>query len=50
VLAASNARSAIINVDRAHALLDWRAQSSVDEAIATALGWADRRQEILGYE
>ena len=45
-----DAVGAYANVDRAHALLDWRAESSLDEAIATALGWGDRRREILGYE
>ncbi len=41
---------AYANVDRAASLLDWRAELSIDDAIASALAWADRRQEILGYE
>ncbi len=41
---------AFANVDEAAALLDWRAELSIDDAIASALAWADKRQEILGYE
>ena len=41
---------AYANVDRAASLLDWRAELSIDDAISSALSWADRRQEILGYE
>jgi len=41
---------AYANVDKAAELLDWRAELSIDDAIASALAWADRRQEILGYE
>ena len=38
------------NVDRSHELLDWRTELSLDDAIASALAWGDKRQEILGYE
>jgi len=41
---------AYANVDRAHELLDWHHELSLEEAIASALAWGDRRQEILGYE
>lgn len=41
---------AYANVDKAAELLGWRAELSIDEAIASALAWAERRQEILGYE
>ena len=41
---------AYANVDKAAELLGWRAELSIDDAIASALAWADRRQEILGYE
>jgi UDP-glucose 4-epimerase len=37
------------NVDRSRRLLDWRTELTVDEAIGSALAWADRRQEVLGY-
>src|SRR4051794_26374630 len=41
---------AFANVDRAHELLGWHHELSLEEAIASALAWGDRRQEILGYE
>lgn len=41
---------AYANADKAARLLDWRAELSIDDAIAAALAWADKRQEILGYE
>lgn len=41
---------AYANVDKAASLLDWRAELSIDDAIASALAWADRREEVLGYE
>ncbi|WP_323793251.1 UDP-glucose 4-epimerase GalE [Nocardioides sp.] len=41
---------AYANVDRAASLLDWKAELTIDDAISSALSWADRRQEILGYE
>jgi UDP-glucose 4-epimerase len=45
-----DAIGAYANVDRAAELLDWRTELSIDDAIASALAWADRRQEVLGYE
>jgi amino acid transporter len=41
---------AFANVDRAHSLLGWHHELSLEEAIASALAWGERRQEILGYE
>ena len=38
------------NVDRSLELLDWRTELTIDDAIASALAWGDKRQEILGYE
>ena len=38
------------NVDRARRLLGWRAELSLEDAIASALAWGEKRQEILGYE
>ncbi len=35
---------------KAAELLDWRTELTIDDAIASALAWADKRQEILGYE
>jgi UDP-glucose 4-epimerase len=45
-----DAVGAFANVDRSAALLDWRTELTIDEAIASALAWGDRRQEVLGYE
>jgi UDP-glucose 4-epimerase len=45
-----DAVGAFANVDRATELLDWRTELSIDDAIASALAWADKRQEVLGYE
>jgi UDP-glucose 4-epimerase len=41
---------AYANVDRSHALLGWTAELSIEDAIASALAWGEKRQEILGYE
>ena len=41
---------AFANVDRATELLGWRTELSLDDAIASALAWGEKRQEILGYE
>ncbi len=38
------------NVDRAAALLGWRSELTIDDAIESALTWGGKRQEILGYE
>lgn len=45
-----DAVGAFANVDRATRLLDWRTELSLDEAIASALAWGEKRQTILGYE
>jgi UDP-glucose 4-epimerase len=45
-----DAVGAYANVDRAKELLDWRTELSLDEGIASALAWAERRHEVLGYE
>lgn len=41
---------AFAKVDKSVRLLDWRTQSSLEEAIASALAWGEKRHEILGYE
>ena len=41
---------AFANVDKSKELLGWSSELSVDEAIASALAWGEKRQEILGYE
>jgi UDP-glucose 4-epimerase len=45
-----DAVGAFANVDRSRELLGWTAQSSLDDAIASALAWGEKRHEILGYE
>jgi UDP-glucose 4-epimerase len=45
-----DAVGAFANVDRSHELLDWSTQLSLEEAIASALAWGDKRKDILGYE
>jgi UDP-glucose 4-epimerase len=45
-----DAVGAFANVDRATELLDWRTELSLDDAIASALAWGEKRREILGYE
>jgi UDP-glucose 4-epimerase len=44
-----DAVGAYANVDRARELLGWQTELSLDEAIASALAWADRRIDVLGY-
>jgi UDP-glucose 4-epimerase len=44
-----DAIGAYANVDRAHELLGWKTELSLDEAISSALAWDARRAEILGY-
>jgi UDP-glucose 4-epimerase len=45
-----DAIGAFANVDRAHELLGWKTELSLDEAIASALAWGRKRREVLGYE
>jgi UDP-glucose 4-epimerase len=45
-----DAVGAFANVDRSAALLGWSTELTIDEAIASALAWGERRQEVLGYE
>ena len=45
-----DAVGAFANVDRSAELLDWRTELSLEDAIASALAWGEKRQEILGYE
>jgi UDP-glucose 4-epimerase len=40
---------AYAGVERAAELLDWRAELGIEEAIASALAWAEKRHEVLGY-
>jgi UDP-glucose 4-epimerase len=45
-----DAVGAFANVDKSVRLLDWRTELSLQDAIASALAWGEKRQEILGYE
>ena len=45
-----DAVGAFANVDRAAELLGWRSELTLDDAIASALAWAEKRHEVLGYE
>jgi len=45
-----DAVGAFANVDRSAELLDWRTELSIDDAIASALAWGEKRHEVLGYE
>ena len=45
-----DAVGAYANVDRIAELVGWRAEESIDDAIASALAWSEKRHEILGYE
>ncbi|WP_028636554.1 UDP-glucose 4-epimerase GalE [Nocardioides sp. URHA0032] len=45
-----DAVGAFANVDRSARLLDWRTELSLEDAIASALAWGEKRREILGYE
>ena len=45
-----DAVGAFANVDRSAELLGWRTELSLEDAIASALAWGEKREEILGYE
>ena len=44
-----DAVGAFANADKAHRLLGWKTQHSLDEAIASALAWGEKRKDVLGY-
>jgi UDP-glucose 4-epimerase len=44
-----DAVGAFANVDRARDLLGWTSTLTLDEGIASALAWSDRRKDVLGY-
>ncbi|GAW48480.1 MULTISPECIES: UDP-glucose 4-epimerase GalE [unclassified Nocardioides] len=45
-----DAVGAFANVDRSAELLGWRTELSLEDSIASALAWGEKREEILGYE
>ncbi|HET8560224.1 MAG TPA: UDP-glucose 4-epimerase GalE [Marmoricola sp.] len=44
-----DAVGAYANVELATRMLGWKAQSSIDDAIASALAWGRKRSSVLGY-
>jgi UDP-glucose 4-epimerase len=47
---AGDAVGGFANVDRARAILDWSTKLSLEDGVRSALEWAARRKDILGYE
>jgi UDP-glucose 4-epimerase len=45
-----DAVGAFANVDKARDVLGWTSSLTIEDAISSALAWAKRRKEILGYE
>lgn len=45
-----DAVGAFANADKAAKLLGWKTELSLDDAIASALAWGEKRKEVLGYE
>jgi UDP-glucose 4-epimerase len=44
-----DAVGAFANVDKAREVLGWRSSLSVEDGIRSALAWAERRRDVLGY-
>jgi UDP-glucose 4-epimerase len=44
-----DAVGAFANVDKARDVLGWTSSLSIEDGIASALAWGDKRKEILGY-
>jgi UDP-glucose 4-epimerase len=45
-----DAVGAFANVDKARDVLGWTSSLTIDDAITSALAWARKRKDILGYE
>lgn len=45
-----DAVGAYANADKAADLLGWRTELTLDDAIASALAWSEKRAQVLGYE
>lgn len=45
-----DAVGAFANADKAAEVLGWRAELTLDDAIASALAWGEKRKSVLGYE
>ncbi len=44
-----DAVGAYANVDKAHEVLGWRSELTLEDGIASALAWGRRRHEVLGF-
>jgi UDP-glucose 4-epimerase len=44
-----DAVGAFANVDKAREVLGWTSSLSLEDAIASALAWGEKRQDVLGY-
>ena len=44
-----DAVGAYANVDKARDVLAWSASLSIEDGISSALAWADKREQVLGY-
>jgi UDP-glucose 4-epimerase len=44
-----DAVGAFANVDKARSVLGWNASLTLEDGIASALAWGERREEVLGY-
>jgi UDP-glucose 4-epimerase len=44
-----DAVGAFAKVDKAHDLLGWSAELDIRDGIASALAWAQKRKQVLGY-
>jgi UDP-glucose 4-epimerase len=47
---AGDAVGGFANVDKARAILKWSTKLSLEDGVRSALEWAARRKEVLGYE
>ncbi|TIC88406.1 UDP-glucose 4-epimerase GalE [Nocardioides sp. GY 10113] len=45
-----DAVGAFANADKAYELLGWKTELTLDDAIASALAWGEKRKAILGYD
>ena len=45
-----DAAGGFANVDKARTILKWSAQHTLEDGVRSALAWAAKRREILGYE
>jgi UDP-glucose 4-epimerase len=44
-----DAVGAFANVDKARDVLGWTSSLTIEDAIASALAWGEKRKDVLGY-